>query len=553
VTTTVIPASDPLSGSASGEPGASRSDAWAWRAFLAAALALLPLMVLASFDFGVTWDEKDRHRNGELVWQFLRGVRPRSAFAETGGHVYPGLFDTICAALETWLPGNRYVIRHAVNATFGWIGAVYCGRLAARFYGPWAGLLGMVLLAGSPRYFADSMNNPKDLPFAAMTVVALYYISGVSRTWPYVTPAGAIKIAVSLALALGVRVGALVYLGYFGLLIGALVVADRTMTLRRLADTAARALAVALAVLLIGTICWPWAGGAPLTRPFQALLGAANYPWDGAVLFMRREYRATELPWYYAPWWFVISTPPVVLIGAALSPVFFNGPADALRRAAFWGMVAFPLVMSIAMQSTLYDGIRHLEFIYPLLVILAVAGWTGLLAAAGARWLRAGAAALLGVGILTMVAFDIRHHPNQGVYFNAIIGGPRRAFGNYDMEYWGNCMLQAVEWTVDAARGAGTVVTVSGTPWHLTQLNAERFHEVSFTYPNQHRHHLHVHLARGPIGALRRLASQPALHQVRTADGAVLCTVTPGPAFGEAQALQRYLAGREPAEPASHP
>ena len=65
----------------------------------------------------------------------------------------------------------------------------------------WAGVLAMVLLAVSPRYFADSMNNPKDLPFAAMTVVALYYISTVSVEWPYVSFSTAIKIAVSLALA----------------------------------------------------------------------------------------------------------------------------------------------------------------------------------------------------------------------------------------------------------------------------------------------------------------------------------------------------------------
>jgi uncharacterized membrane protein len=226
---------------------------------------------------------------------------------------------------------------------------------------------------------------------------------------------------------------------------------------------------------------------------------------------------------------------------------------DALRRAALWGAVAFPVTMSIVMESTLYDGVRHLEFVYPILVLLAVAGWTGVLAAAGHRRLKAGVATVLGAGIATMIAFDVRYHPNQGVYFNEIIGGPRRAYGRYDMDYWDNCMLQAIEWTVRAARGAGTLVTVSGTPWHLAQLNAERFAEVSFTYPNQHRHHLHIQLARGDMSTLRRLSAEPALHQVRTADGALLCTVTAGPAFGEAQALQRYLAAREAAVEASRP
>jgi hypothetical protein len=513
---------------------------------MAIAIALLPIMVLASFDFGVTWDEKDRHKNGENVWEFLRGLRSRSTFQETGGHLYPGLFDAICAALETWVPANRYVVRHAVNAVFGWIGAVYCGRLAARLFGPWSGVLGMVLLAASPRYFADSMNNPKDLPFAAMTVVALFYISGVSRQWPYFSPGQGVKIAVSLALALNVRAGALLYLGYFGLFIGLFVIADRIADWRRLVNLAGRLLTVAVGVLILGTVFWPWAGGAPLVRPFLALLGAANYPWGGENLFMGAEYNATELPWFYGPWWFLITTPPAVLAGAALSLIFFTNRPDTLRRAGLWAIAIFPLVMTVVVQSTLYDGIRHLEFVYPILVVLAVSGWAAVLAATRPAWPRAGAAMLLTGTLGSMLVFDVRFHPNQGVYFNELVGGPRRAYARYDMDYWGNCVLQAVEWAVEAARGSRAPIPLSGAPWHLVQLNAERFPEVYYTPPSQGGHQLHIALARGPSLALERLAQQPALYQVRTPDGALLCTVTPGPAFGEAEALQRYLASREP-------
>jgi hypothetical protein len=495
-------------------------------------------MVLASFDFGVTWDEKDRHRNGELVWQFLRGLRSRSAFAETGGHLYPGMFDVICAALEEWIPLNRYALRHAINAVFGWIGVVYCGRLAGRLFGAWPGVLAMVLLALSPRYFADSMNNPKDLPFAAMTVVALYYISTVSPRWPYVSAAGGVKIAVALALALNIRVGALLYLGYFGMLVGVFVLAERTTDWRRLADTAARVLAVALGTLVLGTVFWPWAGGAPLTRPFQALLGAANYPWDGTVLFRGYEYGATELPWYYAPWWFMISLPPVVLAGVALSVAFAATREEVFRRIALWMIAVAPVAAGIVMKSTLYDGIRHLQFVTPVLVLLAAGGWAGVLARARDIRLRRGAAVVLTAGIASVFVFHVRAHPNQGVYFNALVGGPRGAFKNYDLDYWGNCVLQAVEFGVDLARSSGVPVTISGNPSHIVQLNSERFREVAFTYGSRNRHYLEVKLARGPVLALRKLASEPALHQVRTPDGAVLCTVVPGPAFGEFEALR---------------
>ena len=192
-------------------------------------------MVRASFDFGVTWDESTRHRYGQLVWEFLRGVRARSTFDQGDGlqHLYGGLFDVICVALEPYVPLNRYVFRHVVNAVFGWVGVVFCGRLAARLFGTWSGVLAMILLASSPRYFAASMNNPKDLPLAVTTFVALYYISTVSPTWPYLSWTTAAKIAIALALALNVRAAALIYLGYLGLLVGLYVLAERVMAVDR--------------------------------------------------------------------------------------------------------------------------------------------------------------------------------------------------------------------------------------------------------------------------------------------------------------------------------
>ena len=222
-----------------------------------------------------------------------------------------------------------------------------------------------------------------------------------------------------------------------------------------------------------------------------------------------------------------------------LSIVSVSSRTDALRKLALWAIVVFPLAASIAMRSTLYDASRHLSFIYPILVVLAVSGWAEMLTASRPTWLRRGAASCLAVGLASVLAFDIRFHPNQGVYFNELVGGPRRAFTKYDMDYWGNCVLQAVEWAAVTARSSGTVILISGNPWHLVQLDAGRFPQVSFTPPNWNRHHVHVRLARGPIDSLEELAQQPALHQVRTPDGAVLCTVIPGPAFGELEAIRR--------------
>lgn len=529
-------------------PGTSakdgRSPDLAFWTFAAIAGALLPLMLTASFDFGVTWDEKPRHKYGELIWEFYRGLRSRSSFGETGGHLYGGLFDVVCAGIEQWVPLNRYVVRHLVNASFGWVGILYAGRLAARLFGRWTGTLAMVLLVASPRFFADAMNNPKDAPFAALAMVALYYISTVSPRWPYVSFATAIKIVVALGLTLNVRVGALLYFGYLGMLVMAFIVAERNLVWQRLADTAARLTAMLAGVLLLGTVCWPWAQASPFIRPFKVLLGVANFPWGGGVLFNGRTYAASDLPWYYVPWWLLISTPPVVLFGLMLAAAVWVR-RDRLRSLlALWFIGLLPLVLTLVMGSTLYDGVRHLEFIYPILAVLAAVGWTTAMAAPAPAWLRRGSGLVLAAGLASILMFDVRSHPNQTVYFNALVNGPRGAFARYEMDYWGNCVLEAVAWSAQHARSAGVPVTIGGNPEHLVQLNAERFHEVAYTPVHRRRNYFTIRLAKGPVEGLQELARQHALYRVQTPDGAVLCTVIPGPAYGELLALQTRSAAR---------
>jgi hypothetical protein len=300
-----------------------------------------------------------------------------------------------------------------------------------------------------------------------------------------------------------------------------------------MADTAGRLAAITVAVLLLGTVFWPWAQGSPLTRPIEALIGVAGFPWAGGVLFNGRAYAAPDLPWYYAPLWFLISTPPVVLAGAVLS---LSLRRAAVPRAALWAVALLPIVLVIARDSTLYDGVRHLLFVYPILVVLAASGWAGWTLEGGRPWVRGAAAALLAAGVANVVAFQVRSHPNQAAYFNELAGGPHGAFGRFDMDYWGNCIQEAVAWSARTARLSGQPIAVSGNPWHIVQLDSERFSSLYFTPPHRNRHHVGIYLARGSVEGVTGLATRTdALYRVRTADGAVLCVVVPGPAFAELQ------------------
>ena len=149
-----------------------------------------------------------------------------------------------------------------------------------------------------------------------------------------------------------------------------------------------------------------------------------------------RRIEASLLPWYYAPWWLLISTPPVVLIGLLLSLTLWQNRSDAFQRLALWFTALLPLTLLILLESTIYDGIRHLLFVYPILVALSAGGWSAILLDGSHPSRRRAAAWLLAAGLASILSFHVRFHPNQTVYFNALVGGPRGAF-TY-VAYWRN-------------------------------------------------------------------------------------------------------------------
>jgi hypothetical protein len=405
-----------------------------------------------------------------------------------------------------------------------------------------------VLLASSPRYFAHSMNNPKDLPFAAMSVVALYCMSRLSSRWPYVTVGAGAAVALALGLSLGTRPGALLYFGYLPVFVFGLVVinrisaSDNSLVIdprpdwRAAATLAMRIGAVFVVALLVGTIFWPWAQDAPLTRPFHALTRASDYGWDSNVLFDGRDVQSTELPWSYLPTWFFISVPPVVLVGMALS---IGVPVRewTLRRLALWATGLAPIVLIVFRHSTLYDGMRHVLFTYPPLAIVAASGWTALVARRP-RWLQVGGLVLLVAGLGNILAFNVRAYPNQAAYVNELAGGPKGAFGRYELDYWGNCMLQAVSWSAEVARQANMPVVIWGRPEHLLAADLARFPELQIAENATDPHHLQIHLVRGTLKHLREMATWTSIHRVTTPDGALLCGVYPGSGYDD---LRRRL------------
>src|SRR5205807_9209246 len=130
-----------------------------------------------------------------------------------------------------------------------------------------------------------------------------------------------VKLGLAIGLALGVRVGGLLFLCYLGLLLG-LSAVWQGIAARRLGTTVAAGatslgrvlLPVAGVAFAVMLVFWPWAQHNPIGHSLRALafFSHETFPFD--TLFDGRFVPAADLPWEYLPTYILLALPELVLV-----------------------------------------------------------------------------------------------------------------------------------------------------------------------------------------------------------------------------------------------
>jgi len=496
-------------------------------------------MLVLARDFGSTWDERALQKYGEQIWDFYTGKIPRSGIDLSFGYIriYGALVEVLSVAAQHLIHEDLWIVRHQVNAFFGWIGVVTAFLIAFRLFGRRAAWLAALLLVAMPRYVGESMNNPKDLPFAVLMFAAGYYILTIRAEYPYFTWPHALKLGAIIALALNVRAMGLLALFYAGAGAAMAVVAARDWAPKHLADVAARLAVITLVALAGASAFWPWAQEHPIVGPVQAFFMTSGFNWGNVSLFFGRGVGGDSMPWYYLPTWLGLTIPLVIIAGVVASVFGFGSDNPSRwRLAGLWMLFLFPATAAIVRRLTLYDGIRHMFFIVPPLAVIAAAGWDRLLSSTDTRR-RLAAAAVFVVLVAEPFLFQVRNHPNENVYFSPLAGGPRAAFGRFDMDYWGNCVLEATGWAADQANRAGMPLGVAANAWEVLTMDVHRYPSLYFRQQRHGGFHFNILMLKGSPGEVRAVAANPGnVYRVQMADGTPLCVVEPGPEYPQLKA-----------------
>jgi hypothetical protein len=413
-------------------------------------------------DYGISWDEVPTRQFGIMyVDHLVPNLAALDSVRAVGGPAFERFgpaFEIVLVGAERMLPPLElrplFFGRHLATFLIFFAGIVFFHRFLRRRFGPGLSLLACVCLVSSPQLFSHAFYNVKDISFLTMFVASMLTLDWLlSRPgWRTMLVHAAVTV-----ILLGTRV-----LGMFAMMLTGAAAFARRPTQR----TVWLLFGYGVISLVLLPLVWPVLRIDFVGVIGDAVMGTTSNPYLGTNLFRGRLISAAHLPWDYVPTWIVITTPVIItalfLVGsaAALAGVarhpkeyfFTERQRDLLVLLWFF----MPVVGCMVLRPTLYDGWRHLFFVYPALVYIATIGMETVARYAEtfvgeAR--RRTADAVLVVALMLCLApvvnFMVRNHPFEHLYFNRFAGKDMQEIKQrFELDYWGLSYRKTLEYIV---------------------------------------------------------------------------------------------------------
>ncbi len=346
-------------------------------------MGILFIGLISYADYGISWDELRQRTHGVVALGYIRNsVIPSILSLEIleGFPAYPEyryqgyvLFHLPILLIEEALGLNPeraelWKTRHIYTFLWFFVGLIFLYKIVLRNYGWLLGLLGCLFMVLSPRIFAHSFYNVKDLVFLSTVLVALYFSLRYLERKDLIS---ALLLALSIAIATNIRIIGLMflalvifftvtdwfksicnqnhiqgstyikliiiapllttllfllsiavttYVGFIGFIFLVLVFSFSSKSwinnIRVTKNIESASFAVLLFLTPLLTILfWPGAWINPLNRILNSLIGQADFiGWPFTVLYMGDYMLGKEVPWHYIPVWLSITTPVIYLV-----------------------------------------------------------------------------------------------------------------------------------------------------------------------------------------------------------------------------------------------
>ncbi len=322
--------------------------------------------------------------------------------------------------------------------------------LRKRFKSVWAGILGILIFIFSPRLFANSFYNIKDMMFYAWFTISLFFLYEFLENpdWKY-----GLLLGIASAIAVNTRI--------IGVIIPALaaffLVLDMVHHKISTRQFVGGLVSLCLSAALMWTLITPASWKNPLKDFLNVLRESSDFQRqkDLAQLYLGKIIPAGKLPWHYLPVWTAISTPVLFLIlsfaGALsflLGKIKMRTEVNADRQldgVFFLMLILIPLYVMIR-RPVLYDSWRHFFFLYSGMIYFCVF-FTEKWKKRNSKGINAALVLCFLVSFAVTGKWMVRNHPYEGTYFSPAVRND--ALKNFLKDSWRLTSKECLDFILD--------------------------------------------------------------------------------------------------------
>ncbi len=444
---------------------------------------VLLLGIFLAKDYGMPWDEETefgilsanlkeyaRLFGGEdstfVQWADENGIVYISEYMEKD-HGQSAYYPTAPLFIKYSYEGNTRALSlmwHVHTFLVCFLGMLCLYGVVRRLTGDWKyGITGCLMWWLSPRIFADSFYNNKDMMFAAFVLMVIYF--GL-RFIEERKIRHAVLLGVVSAFASNTRVLGFWLLGLIGLLYLLILTVKKEWNRRNFLLGTGIIVSFFLAFLAITPATWP-----SVIEYFQYVVSnSMNFVrWEGSLMYQGEMFGNSfrTLPWHYLPVLIFLTSPVFVLIlmtaGNVMTAFDFARPKSILEGPPKYYVLilvfVWPiLIYTILCDPVIYNGWRHFYFIYGPFVILGMRALQGLVQSRE-KAVRILGKAAASIQLVIMVIVILLAHPNEFGYYNILAGG--NVEEKYELDYWNVSALSCLRGVLrkaDPAPGEAIVI-----------------------------------------------------------------------------------------------
>ena len=466
-------------------------------------------------DYGISIDEPFQRTSGHFWmitvienffpnYEKLEIIKSKMSQMEWGKEMLNGqylqygpFFDLFSAILENGLnlksSSDIFFFKHLLNFIVFYISSIFVFFIIkTRFKNNFLPFFGTFFYISSPRIFAESFYNCKDIIFMSFMVYALYFCLKSLRKYNF---KNLFLFSLFAAIATDIRIMGIGIVIIFLIFFLIECLENKKIFFKKVLFI----LFFILSYFFLTYLFWPYLWDDPFNKIIYAFNSFSNYDWENSVFYFGKFIMANNLPWHYILVWIGITTPlfylVLFLIGLfivfnKLKKNFLNLDHDGGKKlfCTFEQKIDFimlayfllPVVAVILFNSTLYGGWRHLYFVFPSIIYLSIYGIEFLLNIK-IKFIKTILFGLVFLCLINNIKNIIKLHPFQNIYFNII--AEKRANKLFEIDSWGLANSKAIEFILKDSddKKEINVRTASFTPleYSVNITNNERINKLN--------------------------------------------------------------------------